>query len=99
MEAGMVSQMSLLGPLFTTDAMAAAFNDAARLQGMLDFEAALARAEAEVGLIPSSASAAIARACVADRFDVEQLGREAVSAGIPTIPMVKRLTALVAADD
>jgi 3-carboxy-cis,cis-muconate cycloisomerase len=99
MEAGMVSQMSLLGPLFTTDAMAAAFNDGARLQDMLDFEAALARAEAEVGLIPPSVSAAIARACVADRFDVEQLGREAVSAGIPTIPMVKRLTALVAADD
>jgi 3-carboxy-cis,cis-muconate cycloisomerase len=79
--------------------MAAVFSDRARLQGMLDFEAALARAEAATGVIPSAAADAIARACLADRFDPEALGQEAAQAGNPAIPMVKQLTALVAADD
>ena len=42
----------LLDPLFTTEAMRAIFSDHGRLQAMLDFEAALARAEARAGLIP-----------------------------------------------
>jgi 3-carboxy-cis,cis-muconate cycloisomerase len=79
--------------------MAAVFSDRARLQGMLDFEAALARAEAAVGLIPSAAADAIARACQADRFDLHALGRQTAQAGNPAIPLVQRLTALVAADD
>ena len=49
----------LLDPLFTSDAAADAFSPAARLQGMLEFEAALARAEAAVGVIPSRAVPAI----------------------------------------
>jgi 3-carboxy-cis,cis-muconate cycloisomerase len=105
MEADTVSQMTetfasaLLGPLFTTDAMAVAFSDRARLKGMLDFEAALARAEAEVGLIPAAAANAIVRACVSDQFDLGAIGQGAAQVGIPTIPMIKQLTALVAAQD
>jgi 3-carboxy-cis,cis-muconate cycloisomerase len=89
----------LFGPLFTGDAMAAVFSDAARLQAMLDFEAALAKAEASVGLIPSTAAAAIARACRADRLDIAGLARATAEAGNPAIPMVKQLTALVAEQD
>ena len=44
---------------FISAAMAAVFSDTGRVQGMLDFEAALARAEARVGLIPQSAVAPI----------------------------------------
>jgi 3-carboxy-cis,cis-muconate cycloisomerase len=79
--------------------MAAAFGDRARLQGMLDFEAALARAEAEIGVIPFGAGEAIGRACVAGRFDLAALAVETAAAGNPAIPMVKQLTALVAASD
>ena len=89
----------LLGPLFTSDAMAAVFSDAARLQAMLDFEAALAKAEASIGLIPSTAADAIAGACRADRFDIATLARATAEAGNPAIPMVKQLTALVAERD
>ena len=39
-----MSNATLLGPLFGTPEASAAFSDGARLQGMLDFEAALARA-------------------------------------------------------
>jgi 3-carboxy-cis,cis-muconate cycloisomerase len=86
----------MLSPLFATEAMSAIFSDRARLQAMLDFEAALARAEAAVGLIPAAAADAIVRTCLADNFDLVVLGRETAQAGNPAIPMVKQLTALVA---
>ena len=89
----------LLGPLFASEAMAAVFSDRGRLQGMLDFELGLARAEAEIGLIPAAAVAPIAAAAEAERLDVAALAREAAEAGIPTIPLVKQLTTLVAAED
>ena len=47
---------SLLTPLISSAAMRAIVDDRARLQRMLDFEAALARAEAAVGVIPALAS-------------------------------------------
>jgi 3-carboxy-cis,cis-muconate cycloisomerase len=89
----------LYDPLFTTDAMREIFSDRGRLQGMLDFEAALARAEARVGVIPASAVPAIEAHCRAELFDVEELARGAVSAGNAAIPLVKELTALVARED
>jgi 3-carboxy-cis,cis-muconate cycloisomerase len=89
----------LLDPLFTTDRMRSVFSDRGRLQGMLDFEAALARAEARAGVVPASAVAAIASQCRADAFDVETLARGSALAGNAAIPMVKALTALVAKHD
>ena len=89
----------LLGPLFGSAEASALFTDRARLQGMLDFEAALARAEARAGVIPPSAAPAIAGKCRADLFDLADLARATARAGTPAIPMVKRLTALVAAGD
>lgn len=82
----------LLDPLFTTEAAARAFSATARLQGMLDFEAALARAEAAVGVIPEAAVPAIAAVCDASGFDLAALGAEAALAGNTAIPMVKHLT-------
>ncbi len=66
---------------------------------MLDFEAALAKAEARVGVIPQSAVAPIEAKCQADLFDLSALAKAAASAGNLAIPMVKQLTALVAAAD
>jgi 3-carboxy-cis,cis-muconate cycloisomerase len=91
--------IGLLDPLFASEAMTAIFSDRGRLQGMLDFEVGLARAEAEVGLIPAAAVAPIAAAAKVGRLDLAALARQAAAAGIPTIPLVKQLTALVAAED
>jgi 3-carboxy-cis,cis-muconate cycloisomerase len=85
--------------LFATPEAAAIFNDAGRLQGMLDFEAALARAEAKVGVIPADAAGPIAAKCRTELLDMPTLARAIASAGVPAIPMVKQLTALVARDD
>jgi 3-carboxy-cis,cis-muconate cycloisomerase len=86
----------LLDPLLRTDAMRDAFSDRAHLQGMLDFEAALARVEARLGVIPKAAAPAIAAQCRAALFDIEALAQAAAPAGNTAIPLVKALTARVA---
>jgi 3-carboxy-cis,cis-muconate cycloisomerase len=85
----------LLAPLFSSAAMRAVCDDNAYLQHMLDFEAALARAEAATGIIPSSAAGPIGKACKADAFDVAALAESATQSGNLAIPLVKALTAAV----
>jgi 3-carboxy-cis,cis-muconate cycloisomerase len=91
--------MQLLDPLFRSAALDALFSDRARVQRMLDFEAALARAEARVGIIPSAAAAAIEKKCLAELIDFPRLANAAALAGNLAIPLVKQLTSLVAHDD
>src|SRR4051812_21439104 len=73
--------------------MAGAIDDHAYVQAMLDFERALARAEADAGLIETRAADAIAAACHADDYDPAALGARAPSIGNPAGPLVKALTA------
>src|SRR5437660_9636883 len=87
------SSFGLYGPLFASAAMRAILADAARVQRMLDVEAALARAEAAAGVIPPQAVAPIEAACRGERFDLDALAQAAVSAGNLAIPLVKVLTA------
>ncbi len=89
----------LLDAIFRTDAVREIFSDRGRLQGMLDFEAALARATASVGLIPARAATQIESQCRAELFDIGSLSSGAALAGNPAIPMVKALTALVDSQD
>ncbi|HEY7976300.1 MAG TPA: hypothetical protein VID72_13215, partial [Ktedonobacterales bacterium] len=85
--------------LFTTERMSAIFSDAGRIQGMLDFEAALARAEARVGMMGQDAAEAIAAHCHADRFESAALAQATAQAGNPAIPLIAALTAQVASDN
>lgn len=89
----------LFDAYFSAESMAEVFCDQGRLQGMLDFEAALARAEAQVGLIPQAAVAPIAQACLASLYDVDALGVAIASAGNSAIPLVKALGKWVAGED
>ena len=89
----------LLAPMLSSAAMRAICDDAAYLQHMLDFEAALARAEAATGIIPAHAADAIAKACKADKFDLGALAEAATRSGNLAIPLVKALTANVAKTD
>jgi 3-carboxy-cis,cis-muconate cycloisomerase len=75
------------------------FSDRGTLQGMLDFEAALAHAEARVGIIPAEHATAISEKCRAELFDVNALSIVAADAGNVAIPLVKALTALVAREN
>lgn len=89
----------LFDAYFTAPAMRAIFCDAGRVQGMLDFEAALARAEAQVGLIPASVVPAIEAACRADYYDFAVLAQAIATAGNSAIPLVKALGKRIAASD
>jgi 3-carboxy-cis,cis-muconate cycloisomerase len=90
---------SLLTPLISSATMRAVLDDHARLQRMLDFIVALARAEAAIGIVPALASDQIANAAKAERYDVKALGEEAVVAGNVALPLIKTLTAEVAKAD
>ena len=79
--------------------MRAIMDDRARLQRMLDFEAALTRAEARAGLFPAAAAEAIARRCRTELFEMPDLAERTAQAGNPAIPTVAALTRLVSADD
>ena len=89
----------LLAPMLSSAAMRAVCDDAAYLRHMLDFEAALARAEAATGVIPARAAAPIANACKASSFDLADLAEAATRSGNLAIPVVKALTAGVAKAD
>jgi 3-carboxy-cis,cis-muconate cycloisomerase len=84
---------------FTSPAMREVFCDASRVQAMLDFEAALARAEAGVGLIPVDAVASIEAACGAELYDFADLAAAIASAGNSAIPLIKALGRQIAATD
>jgi 3-carboxy-cis,cis-muconate cycloisomerase len=75
----------------------AAFFDHAYLQALLDVEVALAAAEAEHGVIPSACVDDIRAVARAENFDLAELSAEAVRDGNIVIPLVRKLTAAVAA--
>lgn len=89
----------LFDAYFTAPAMRAIFCDAGRVQGMLDFEAALARAEARVGVIPAEAVAPIEAACKAELYDYPALAQAIATAGNSAIPLVKALGKRIAASN
>ncbi|HHG8774722.1 TPA: 3-carboxy-cis,cis-muconate cycloisomerase [Raoultella planticola] len=91
--------MSLLTPLLRASPLTAWFSDAQRVQSMLDFEAALVRAQAACGVVPQTAVAPIVNACRHSAIDFPALGLAAASAGNLAIPLVKQLTACVKAQN
>jgi 3-carboxy-cis,cis-muconate cycloisomerase len=81
----------LLGQLFASAAMRAAFSDEAHLAGMLRAEAALAWAEGEAGRVPPARASALATAITAidpATLDRESLAAGTARAGVPVIPFV-----------
>ncbi|WP_373377731.1 3-carboxy-cis,cis-muconate cycloisomerase [Cupriavidus nantongensis] len=86
--------------MFGSPAVLDIFSDAGTVQRMLDVEAALARAEAQCGVIPAAASTVITEVCRdVGAIDRDALAQAAVAAGNLAIPFVKQLTAAVAERD
>jgi 3-carboxy-cis,cis-muconate cycloisomerase len=93
---GLMLSSQLTTPLYASPAMRALMTDRARLQRMLDFEAALARAEAAVGVIPATAVGEIAEACKAERYNIALLAEAAIPTGNIANAVVQALTNEVA---
>jgi len=87
----------LLSPVRAGTRAEAATSDLAYLAAMLDAEAALARAQARLGIIPAAAAEAITAAADAGRFDVVAVARRARGSGNPVVPLVADLRELAGA--
>jgi 3-carboxy-cis,cis-muconate cycloisomerase len=85
----------LFGGVLARGRVREALSDRAWLQAMLDVEAALARAQAAAGVIAAEHAEAIAAACRAERYDVDELGAQAAAVGNPAAPLVRALRAQV----
>tara|TARA_R110000851_G_scaffold332391_1_gene508518 strand:+ start:230606 stop:231973 length:1368 start_codon:yes stop_codon:yes gene_type:complete len=90
-------------PLFesflTTTEMSDVFDDVNVVQAMLDFEAALAQAQAQEGLISNETATIITAHCTAENFNIPELVVAARRAGSMAIPLVKALTQAVASQN
>ena len=87
-----VTDSLFFADLFGSAAMRAVFDDRNLLQKWLDYEAALARAEAAIGLVPQAAADEITRQAQVDNMDIE-----AIKAGVdktvhPLVPVIWQLS-------
>ena len=88
--------MRLLDGFFRSPSVEPLFSDAAAVQAILDFEAALARAQARGGIMSAAAAEAITSSCRVELFDLASLAQTMPSAGNLAIPLLKQLNAIVA---
>ena len=81
----------IYGALWGTAEMRALFSDAAQLQLMLDVEAALARAEAKLGLVPQQVAEAITKAARVENLRIERIAEGTRETGVPVPALVSEL--------
>jgi 3-carboxy-cis,cis-muconate cycloisomerase len=82
----------LIDSLATTAPLAALFSDDSVLRAMLDFEAALARVEGRLGIVPRAAAQAISTTARSANLDASAIAAEAPQSGTPAIPFLRALT-------
>ncbi|MEE9198575.1 MAG: adenylosuccinate lyase [Dehalococcoidia bacterium] len=77
--------------LFGTDEMRHIFEERNLLQKWLDVEAALARVEARLGIIPQEAADAISQHAVAEEMSIEAIKEEMDVTHHPIVPFIREL--------
>jgi 3-carboxy-cis,cis-muconate cycloisomerase len=93
-----VFDSTLYRDMFGTAEMRAIFSDTRFLALCLDVEAALARAQAGLGMIPAAAASEISAQAKPAILDLERLRRETEVVGYPILPLVKQLAAACAGE-
>ncbi|MCH7226413.1 adenylosuccinate lyase family protein [Haloferula sp. A504] len=81
------------GDAFTNAEVREVFSDGQRFTSWLEVEAALARAEALVGLIPESAAEGITAAARFENLEPDAMREHYRRVGFPIVPLVKQLSA------
>ena len=82
----------IFGTLYGTDPMRAVWDERAFLQHMLDVEAALARVQARLGIIPEAAAAAITAAASVEHLRTDELAASVRNVGYPVVGVVRGLS-------
>jgi 3-carboxy-cis,cis-muconate cycloisomerase len=90
--ASTVFDSALFRDMFGTPEMREVFTDTALVGRYLEVEAALARAQARVGVVPAEAAKAIDAASRTIKIDFEKLRRETEIVGYPILPLVHQLS-------
>lgn len=76
---------------FSTPEIASIWSDKSRTSYYLAFEAALAKVQAQLHIIPQKAADEIAKHCTLEHIDFEELRRKTETIGYPILPMVQQL--------
>jgi 3-carboxy-cis,cis-muconate cycloisomerase len=84
----------VFGNMFGTQAMREVWSDENRTRKYLDIEAALARVQARLGIIPQHAADEIVRNCRLEKIDMAKLAARTQAIGYPVLPVVQQLVAL-----
>ena len=85
---------AIFGDIFSAEAMRKVWSDENRTQKYLDIEAALARVQARLGIIPREAADEIGRHCTIDQIDMRKLKQQTERIGYPVLGVVSQLNAL-----
>ncbi|MDM0023015.1 lyase family protein [Variovorax saccharolyticus] len=83
--------MSLFEGVLSTPEMLSVFSERSLVDAMLRFEAALARSQARLGIIPESAAQSIAGSCKVELFDVAKMVRDGARGGSVAAPLLHGL--------
>lgn len=89
-----VLDSQIFGSMFSTDEMRAVFSDKAWAQAWLDTEAALAKAQGELGVIPKEKANIINEYARAELLDIPLIG-EYIKSSITIVPLLKAFKAVL----
>ncbi|HYZ20925.1 MAG TPA: 3-carboxy-cis,cis-muconate cycloisomerase [Rhodopila sp.] len=85
---------TIFGNIFSTDPMRAVWSDENRTRHYLAIEAALARVQARLGIIPQGAADEIVSVCHISRIDMAKLRAQTERIGYPVLGVVSQINAL-----
>ncbi len=84
----------IFGDIFSHGAMRQVWSDENRTQKYLDIEAALARVQGRLGIIPPEAAEEIVANCVLGKIDMDKLAEQTRRIGYPVLGVVSQINAL-----
>jgi 3-carboxy-cis,cis-muconate cycloisomerase len=92
--AATIIDSGIFGDIFSTEAMRQVWSDENRTRKYLDIEAALARVQARLGIIPQEAAEEIISNCVLEKIDMAKLAQQTKRIGYPVLGVVSQINAL-----
>jgi 3-carboxy-cis,cis-muconate cycloisomerase len=92
--AATIIDSTIFGDIFSTAAMRQVWSDENRTAKYLEIEAALARVQGRLGIIPAEAADEIASQCVLAKIDMAKLAQQTQRIGYPILGVVSQINAL-----
>lgn len=86
-----VIDSSIFGNVFSSPELSTIWSDRQRTAYYLEFEVALAKAQAKLGIIPQKACDEIVKHCTLDHLEFEELRKQTELIGYPVLPLVQQL--------